>query len=377
MIVVRRATLEDKEAIFKFIRVAYKDRWQYKVPERWQWEFVDNPFLEGKELPVFIAIDEQGNVVGQTCTLVEPLKIGGWICRAGWSVDTFLLPEYRGQGIGFRLQKANDEANEIFISLNMSVTNRRIKAGLGSALIDPVQEYTRLVRFEPESILMAVADRLAGREGAARRWLSAVLHGSFLDRIASALLNGWVALKDRQLLKEGDADLAIQPVEKFGEEANRLWEMLSPRFYALVKRDSLYLNWKYTCQPFVQYAAFVAKRQGEICGILILRTGQPPERYLGVIADLFAAPEDDAAIRDLLTFAVRYFKKARVKDILAASSVHSYQKWFEALGFRRTREAFPMFHCKNNSPECVAAQEPGSWLLSKGDHDWDQYPLAR
>jgi GNAT superfamily N-acetyltransferase len=377
MIVVRRATPEDKEAIFKFIQVAYQDRWQYKIPERWQWEFVENPFLEGEDLPVFIAVDEQGKVVGQTCTLVEPLKMGDHSCKVGWSVDTFLLPEYRGQGIGFQLQRVNDEANQIFMSLNMSLANRRIKAGLGSVPIDPVRLYTRLVRFEPESLVAAVTGRLARSAGWAGKALAAALHLSFLDRIAAGLLNGWIALKDILTLRFVDPDLVIQPIQTFGEETDRLWEKLSNRFFALIRRDRAYLDWKYLRQPYVEYAPFVARRAGEICGMLILRTGKPPERYLGVIADLFVAPEDEAAIRDLITFAVRYFKQARAKDILVASSVRPYQVWLEALGFKPGKEVFPMFHCKVECPECLAAQEPGSWLLSKGDHDWDQYPLAR
>ncbi len=377
MITVRRATLDDKLAIFKFIQIAYKDRWQYKIPERWQWEFVDNPFLEGDDLPVFIAIDDGGNVVGQTCALVEPLKIGDRICRVGWSVDTFLLPEYRGQGIGFLLQKANDEANQVFMSLNMSLANRRIKAGLGSVPVDPVVLYTRLVRFEPESILTAVTERLTRDEGFTRRVLSSFLHGSFLDRIISAILNGGVALRDSWLLRKKRGELVLHPVEKFGEEVNQLWTKISPHFTALVKRDDVYLNWKYFQQPHMEYIPFLAKRGDEVCGYLILRLGKPPERFVGVIADIFTAPEDETMNASLLKFALRYFKKARVKDVMAASSVRAYQRCYEAFGFKRVKEAFPMLHCKGESPECAPALEPGSWFLSKGDHDWDQYPLAR
>ena len=130
MVNVRRATIEDQNAIFEFIKMAYVGRWQYKIPERWQWEFIDNPFLFDDGLPIWIAVEEDGSVVGQTCALVEPIKIGEEVHKVGWSVDTFLLPEYRGQGIGFQLQKANDQANEIFMSLSMSKANRRIKSGL-------------------------------------------------------------------------------------------------------------------------------------------------------------------------------------------------------------------------------------------------------
>lgn len=376
MVIVRRATLEDKPAIFQFYQIAYPNRWQYKIPERWQWEYVNNPFLADGQLPVWIAVDEDGSVVGQTCALVEPLKLGSKIFRVGWSVDTYLLLPYRGQGIGFQLQKANDDANPIFMSLSMSNANRRIKAGLGSMPIDPVLAFTRLVRYEPESILAAATGHLTRKKGLLGKILSPALHGLYLDRMASAGLNLWVNLRDLRLPKP-DASIKISQVESFDAEINQLWEKVSPCFNAMIVRDDMYLNWKYVQQPFVEYQKVIARRNGEICGYLILRKSKPPERNMGLMIDLLAMPDDEPAIRSLLSFAVRYFKEAKVKDIQAATTVIPYQDCLRKLGFHESRSSYPMFHCKLDCPEKIVAQEPGSWLLGKGDHDWDQFPLAR
>ncbi len=105
--------------------------------------------------------------------------------------------------------------------------------------------------------------------------------------------------------------------------------------------------------------------------------GAPPEPNLGILADLFASPNDEQAITALLTHAVRFFKQAKVKDVLAASSVPAYQVVFEKLGFHQIGEAVPMFHCHIPGFQYADVLGPGRWLLGKADHDWDQYPLAR
>ncbi len=124
---VRQATLDDKPAIAEFLKVAYPDRHRYKFPERWEWQFENNPLRdrnrsgnpnEGK-LPIWLAFDGE-RIVGQTGAQVEPLKLGDKSVLVGWSVDTIVLPEYRRKGIGRRLQEANQSYHQVFMSLAMS-----------------------------------------------------------------------------------------------------------------------------------------------------------------------------------------------------------------------------------------------------------------
>lgn len=388
MITVRRAVPEDREAVFAFSKLAYPDRWQYKVPERWQWEYVDNPFLPDDRLPVWIAVDEdEHKVIGQTCAMVEPLKLGDVITRVGWSVDTFLLPTYRGQGIGFQLQKANDEGNPVFMSLSMSGANRRIKAGLGSVPLEPVMSYTRLARFTPDSMRAAAVHRLAKGRTRLSRLISAAMRVTMVDRLSAGLLNlGLDNRSARQLGRPSDPSaggLRFEPVSSFGAEIDRLWDELSPNYYAAVTRTSQYLNWKYVQQPFVKYTRLLALRGDTVCGYLIYRVGQPPERRVGILADFLIDPRDTAGLRALLAEGVRRLHADGAKDISAASTLSVYQKALVSLGFHPVKEVFAMFHCKPGPADelsgvnCEQAVEPGSWLLGRGDHDWDQYPLAK
>ena len=81
-------------------------------------------------LPLWIALDG-GRVVGQTGAMVEPIKFGDVKDKVAWSVDTYVLPEYRGRGVGRQLQQANQSHHRLFMSLAMSQGNRRIKTRLG------------------------------------------------------------------------------------------------------------------------------------------------------------------------------------------------------------------------------------------------------
>jgi hypothetical protein len=263
------------------------------------------------------------------------------------------------------------------MSLSMSEANRRIKSGLGSTPLDPVPSYTRLVRYTPESVLQAALSRAGSRAGRFLPLVRACLHWTLADRAAAGLLNLGRDLADRSLLAGAAQDIHISPVDRFGAEIDALWEKVSPCFHAAVVRNAAYLNWKYVRQPHVGYQRFIAWRGDEACGYVILRVGKPPERRLGILADLLADPQDTSAIRTLLVYAVRYFKDARVKDISAASTVREFQSGYLALGFRKDKELYPMMHCKYEGAEFEKAKEPGAWCLGRGDHDWDQYPLGR
>ncbi|MEW6359066.1 MAG: GNAT family N-acetyltransferase [Planctomycetota bacterium] len=376
MIVVRRATLADKPAIFEFIRAAFGDASRFNIPERWEWQYENNPFRDPSELPVWIAVDEdQGKIVGQTCAMMEPLKIGADAYRVGWSVDTVVLPECRGQGIGYRLQEANHKGNEVFMSLVMSETNRRIKARLGSAPIDPVAQFVKPVNLRPGDIWRVLAERLTPGNGPLGRLARWALRWLLLGRIIAGLLNLCLEVLDLWLMRSSDKTVVLTRVAAFGEEADQLWRKVSPCFHALVRRDAAYLNWKFLRQPHVDYLKFIAQRDGDICGYLILRRGKPPMPNEGVIVDFLVSPDDAAAIRAMLVFAARRFRKEGATLIRAGTSVAPYQKCLAELGFWKRGELTPLFHCMNKALNDEMARSSGVWLLGRGDHDWDPGPI--
>ncbi|MFQ5615763.1 MAG: GNAT family N-acetyltransferase [Anaerolineales bacterium] len=362
-IAIRQATLADKPIIFDFLRIAYAGRSAFKFPHRWEWEFERNPFWEGEGLPIWIAVDEgSGRVVGQSCALVEPLVIGGRECGVGWGVDFYVLPDFRGRGIGTKLQAANSAGNEVFMSLSMAQSAQRIKASLGMQSLSPVPAFTKIVEHSPESVLETLGKRVSFAPASILRGLR--IHTWLANRLTKR-----DAHFDQQHRQTRDPAIRIECRETFGDEINILWNALSPKFSALVRRDSEYLDWKFSQQPHMHHEKFVARQDGEIRGYVILRRARPPERNAGIVVDMFAAPSDEAVIRALLLHAIQRFREQDVAYIAAASSVPAYQKSLRRLGFEQTKMVTPMVRAG------VAVPHEG-WLLGKGDHDWDQYPLA-
>jgi GNAT superfamily N-acetyltransferase len=375
---VRQATMDDRPAIASFLPRAYAGRWEYKYPARWEWAYVDNPFLEEGRPPVWIAVTPEGEVVGQTCALIEPLQVGDELRQVAWSVDTFLDPAYRGQGVGYRLQEANDRSHEIFMSLSMSAANRHIKSKLGSVPVDAVSLYVRTVRHVPDRAGEAFLDTFVPQEGTFRGVLENVLRTARLDRALAAVLNRGRMRRDARRMAAVDTSVEITPVARFDPHVDDLWARISPAFHALVRRDQTYLNWKYVQQPHMDYQRYVARSVGqeELLGYLILRKARPPEPNVGVIADLFAPPDDQVTLYALVAYAVDHFNAARVASVQAATTIPEYQAVYEAFGFREVKEVVPMAHIKPETADCQRALTPGSWFFGKADHDWDQYPLA-
>jgi len=372
MVKVRQATLADKEKIGSFLKVAYPDRWQFKANERWEWAYVQNPFRDANSIPVWIAEDEQGNVVGQTCALIEPLWMDGKYYRVGWSVDTFLLPEFRGQGIGFQLQKANDSSHEIFMSLSMSQANRRIKTGLGSEPLESVPVFLKILRHEPDSVLETLLGRLRNKGVFVRKFV----HNLQLHKVVAWGLTLREKIRNRQwsafslpkiIRKEHSVELV--PIDRFDDSITELCEQIAPKFHVMVYRSAEYLNWKFVQQPHMNHVRWLACRNGNLCGYLILRRSRPPERNTGILVDMFASPEDGQTIDAMLDHTISYFYRHKVNNITAASNVIAYQKAMIARGFKNFKTAVPVIRS-------VIPYRKDGWLLSKGDQDWDQYPVA-
>lgn len=359
-ILIRQATLADKPALFDFLRLAYPTRWQFKFPERWEWEFERNPFIARETLPIWIALN--GNrVIGQSCALVEPLAIFGQEYRVGWGVDFFVLPEYRGQGLGTRLQQANNAGNEIFMSLSMAAAAARIKSNIGLQPLPQVPVFTKIVQHEPGSVLRALGERTKLPEN--------ILRGVGIHRLGARLLTAQTARRDRDLVALPAGGVDLIPVQRFGPEMDNLWTSVSVKFNASIRRNSEYLNWKFTQQPHAQHERIVAWQGEDPVGYVIFRRAQPPERNAGLILDLFADPDDKKTITALLGTAVQNLQTQGVTYILGASSVPAFQNAFVTFGFKQTKAATPMIRAGITVPQ-------EGWLLGKGDHDWDQVPLA-
>lgn len=375
---VRKASIDDVAPLERFYRKAYGDaRFQYKYPLRWNWLYRSNPFIpEDFGLPLWIAV-HQGEIVGHTGAMLVPCKINDKTRLAAWSVDTRVLPSYLGTGLGKRLQKANQDAHEIFMSLSMSPANRAIKKKLGAVSGPAAYLYVHTLRIDSallfEGIRLSLQNRLGALAGQ-KAWQ--MLNISGIPWLFSKYLETRLRLRQsKQKFSLPGNSMHFTPVSRFGPEADQLWETCRSEYNFCVERTSTYLNWKYVDQPHISYNRFYAYKNDRLAGLIVFRVCQPPEPRLGVIAELLCAPGYEHTGSDFIGFAVKKLYQKNVSGIYCASALPGHQKDMANHGLLSlSKEEMCLFDRKQNAH---SGNRQWHALLAKGDHDWDQYPFTR
>lgn len=369
---IKQADMKDREEIWEFIKKAYGNRAIYKIPERWIWEFCNNPYWNEDKLPIWIAKDNNV-IIGQTCAMRILLKIKNTIYPAAWSVDTIVLPEYRGKGVGSKLQRMNAENHEIFMSLSMSEANRNIKKRLGSIEVESVKLFKRRLCLTPKYIYDLLRLKKEHNSKIAELLLKIICPFK-LQYILIFFFNIIISFYSHFFIKDRDCgSTEISEVERFGDEIEELWEKTQNNYDIIVKRDCSYLNWKFTDQPSVKYHSFIAKRKGEIEGYMVLRISEPPELMTGHIIEIYTAKDDSETFTDLLLYAINHFKQNKVPIVEYATTIQNFKEIIRKYGFKQNGTLIPLFYTKNRLSCEDIVRETACWFLSKGDHDWDQY----
>jgi hypothetical protein len=371
---IRRATLADRSAIERFIQSAYEELAPFKGPDRWTWQFLDNPFLESGApgLPVWIALDGD-KVVGQLALQAAEVKIGEAVRSGGWLVDVMVDADHRGLGLGHRLHDAMARDVPVLLTLTMAPATRRMAERSGAVTLGATLQFSRWDQPGPQDVRRYLFQKLEHRPALGRmvdrlcRWL-------MLDRIVSVGLSVWLLARPRIPARPGKA-LSVREVERFGAEIDELWASVQAGYPAICPRTSTLLNWRFVQCPLLRYRRYLAYRGAEPVGYSILRFTEPEELRQGVIVDVFTARDDRQAQECLVGHALGVFR-GKVASVEAATSIPELQAVFRRFGFLVTRRCDPTLVASDQAIRQEAALLADQWFFSKADHDWDQIHLA-
>lgn len=370
-ITIRRATLEDKPAIFAFLDLAYGEKGKYKYPKRWEWQFEHNPFRDPELIPLWIAIDESAGIVGQIGSQIEPLKVFDLTNRRlYWGVDLVVLPEFQNQKIGKKLNQAMTAETKNIIALPMSGAYRHYLTQMGANGVDITEVFRKPIKHKSSNISAYFRIRLERLP--AGNFLLDLIHFLKLPSILASIGNWALKLKHSKGNIPSNSGLSIAEVDNFDAAFDILWLTVKDEFEIIVERTSKFLNWKYIQQPFLDYKIFTARRDGSVAGYIIIKCADPHEGDFGVIADLFCSPNDRECMDALIEHAITWFTTQEVSVALAASSHPVFQNGFREHKFSKIKEILPLFKNLELDTEAECPYETGHWFFSRSDHDWDQ-----
>lgn len=374
--IIRLASLDEKSAHLKFIETAYAEEGhvlQQKMLKRWTWQYCDNPCIDQEKNDLNVVIAIRGDqIVGQACLTPVKLKIEDQFYTAFWGGDTIVLPVCRGQGVAKKIMQGQIDHAKFMIGIRAHPITFKIARKLGYKTLDPVPIYRRVVRFD-NYIFFHHLMRATKSKPVINRLVKTLWDGFRFDKLigtVTSVILGARNLIERQPKKESRTD--IQEIQHFDDKIDQLWLSTNHQYDVIVKRDKEFLNWRYSWHTTLNYRKFIATRDGEVKGYIVLRKQEPGERNFGIIVDLYASRYDQQTIVDLLRHALYFFAKD-VVAIVCAISIKEFQSALSNFGFMKMESAFPIFCCENLSVADKLIALKDKCFFTKGDHDWDSY----
>ena len=311
---------EEREQILEIYRRVWGERGYRQIKRIFSWKFERNPYLSPDELEIAI-YRSKGRIVAFLGAIPYLFKIGERFERATWLMDYISLPEFRSKGLWIAYKVFLGRAVMVGAP-NTEVAYRTFK-GMGkrhrAGEID-IGTYRHLVKFIEIDHLSEVKRLLALRPFVAvanRIWkiLSAICWSNF---------SRW-----------RKPSVKIEPVRRFDSELDELWERACLDYEIIPKRSSDYLNWRYLDHPDNNYFNFVAKRDGQVCGYLVLHAVKLKSGEGGRIVDILAGRQDEEAFRTMVSFAIDFFRKRGAKEIQALDSrCPALERVYKRLGFK-------------------------------------------
>ena len=346
----------DEDGILQLIQLAFK--WGDK--KYWNWRYRDNPAGIGR---IWLA-DDFGKIVGHYAMIPVKMKIGDETVTSSLSADIVTHPDYRRQGIFETLaRKAYAEAGKEGEHILCAFPNEFSYPGFIKKI--GWFEVCRLNTFVKPLNL----------ENALKRYLNNRLLRKFCASIGNSIINSFYRTK-----KSPEVDgLTITRVSSFDDRIDDFWNRVSNDYDIIVERKKEYLNWKYVEVPLftdfsnTNFVIYVAEKEGQICGYVILKCKKQRDLLSGCIYDLIAPLDQEEVISCLISKAIEYFKGEKVDLILCGMIADkTYYTIFKKNGFIPSRIIIKKHFCVYSShPEIsrVHLKNPKHYFIQIGDSE--------
>ena len=304
----------------------------------------------------YLVIEDDGRIVAYEGRMPVDLMINGEKERGYFFHDTLVHPEYRKKGLGLAfvssLKSAWEDATDTFAvgiwtnEFTHEILKRRRYYNLNA------HYFVKPVNLTP--VLMRI------------------IRNKFIVQVIALFGHGLIGLYDLFIPSRRYPDISISQIERFDQRFDTFAEKISRKFTLIVLRHSKYLNWKYITRPLANFTVFIAERNGNLSGyiILLLNKTMSGDIKLGLIADILAAPDDEQTIASLCQAAINFFRKENVNAIVCVLTNKSFIRIFKKYHFFKHPKHVPVMIAnlhKHHAQELI--KDIDNWFLTLGDSD--------
>ncbi len=167
--------------------------------------------------------------------------------------------------------------------------------------------------------------------------------------------------------------VTVELLEGFGAEVDLLFERVAREKHCLTRRDANYLDWRWRSIPGDDYEILAARRDGDLCGLAVLRPEHELVPNSCSIAD-WVVPEEDTETADALVNRAAERGREGGRDTLmtvfpdpSPEYAHMCAAGFEAVPsktYMERRLTHRIYH-----PEMTTEWLEQNWWYTLGDSD--------
>ena len=318
----------------------------------WRWMYRNGP--DGP-VNLWLADDKQ-KVVGVNPGLPLRMKIGDQVCKSALCFDVMTHPEYQRQGV---LSALGVVGNEYRLNNGFSID-------YGTSTL---QKYPIYQKLKLPSIIFAICQPPSMVK--VINWAKVLKTRYRIPAFIGNLL-GYVRERlSRRVSSSHYDDIEVEQISSFNENIDAFWLKASEIKQIMLVRDMKYLNWRYVEKPGNEYVIFLAKRQKEIVGYIVVKKIETKTIIRGAIIDLLTLPREDIVAEALITGAIRYLHREGVAMISCLMLPETpYYRILKKMGFMRRCSRIQLnvrLYDQNLSKEFVT--DSSNWYFVWGDTD--------
>ena len=344
---IRQFELNDREALLKFLRMAYPDDARKSEPAYWDWHYLQNPQTDPRNIPLWV-VENDADIVGQVATIPVRLKVGQDETPAIWILDFIVREDYRGQGLGKRLMGEARAFCPTMIALGINEGSTAVLLKTGWKALGGVRRYQRL--------LFPGNDLQKASSIAAVRGLVNLCYAPFRPRLSDGGPKRWT----------------LREVGAFDSAFDVFWTEASSQWPCAVVRDARNLEWQFGRQPGKKFEVLGLYGGERLVGYAVLffrKVGSAGAPAKASIADLCYTAQDATEIIDeLLRAALRRALKRRAGSVVTDVHDPRVEQRLKRLGFLHIKRS-PQFMAHATEGHERLMYDPANWFLTRGDSD--------
>ena len=323
MVKIRKYENGDEAGIMDLDRSVELHPWNRRDIKNWNWKYKgSNP--AGKPL-IYIA-EDKGEIIGHFAAIPINYFISGKLVKGSHSIAMIIDPKWQNKGlikfIADQLFK-NIEEEKIPFTYGYPNDNAYILHKEQFSYIDIGQQDFYYKKLE-KNIKIEKEKNLTG--------------------------------------------LTFKEIARFDKSVDELCQETKNDYKVIVKRDSQFLNWRYSDRPDIHYYKFGGFGEDKLLGYCILKLYKEDKILRGHFIDIFSKKNNNDCLKLLITKALNFFQSKNADEVnLWIQGSKFVQTYLLNNGFS-INDARPLIcrfnECGQNFRDCLVKDE---WYFVMGD----------